>query len=108
MNRFEIQVDRNIQGIKLEKKGDVDRALELYEMNISENFEGNHPYDRLAIIYSKKGRIKDEIRVLKKGIYVFEKLKFKQRKDVAPKLDRFKIRLEKAVIKLHLTTVNRQ
>jgi len=60
-------VTRNLKGIDLEKKCKVDKAIELYEKNIEEEFDGTHPYTRLAIIYRKKGLLKDEIRVLEKA-----------------------------------------
>jgi len=89
-------VNRNLKGIKLEKEGKIDKAIKLYEKNIEEEFDGSHPYTRLAIIYSKKGLLDDEIRVLKKAIWVFENVVYKQRGDRSQKLDKFKKRLEKA------------
>jgi len=80
----------------LEKDGQVDEAIKLYERNIEENFEGNHPYDRLAIIYRKRKQIDDEIRVLEKGIWVFENVVYKERGDRLPKLQKFKKRLVRA------------
>jgi len=81
---FDIQVDRNLKGIELEKDGNVDQAIILYERNINENFVGNHPYDRLAIIYRKRKQFDDEVRILEKAIEIFEKItsspkKFKKR-----------------------------
>lgn len=96
MNKFEKQVKRNLKGIELEKTGQVDLAIQLYEDNIKENFEGNHPYDRLAIIYRKKNQINDEIRVLEKAIWVFETIVDKRRPDKLPKLKKFRKRLEGA------------
>ena len=96
MGSFDKQLERNLKGIELEKLNEIDQSLELYEKNIEENFEGNHPYDRLAIIYRKKKDIFNEIRVLEKAIYVFENIVFSQRGDRLPKLERFKARLEKA------------
>lgn len=90
------QVDRNLKGIELEKGGRVDEAIKLYEMNINENFDGNHPYDRLAIIYRKRKQFDEEVRVLEKAIEVFEEVVSKGRQDGPPKLKRFKERLEKA------------
>jgi len=52
--RFEMQVDRNLDGIEFEKKGEIEKAIRLYEKNVEEDFEGSHPYDRLAVIYKKK------------------------------------------------------
>lgn len=96
MSNFEIQLERNQKGIELEKLGKVDEAIELYEKNIEDNFEGNHPYDRLTTIYRKNKNIRDEIRVLEKAIYVFENIVYIKRSDRLPKLERFKNRLKKA------------
>jgi len=93
---FDKQVERNLKGIQLEKDGRVDEAIKLYERNIEENFEGSHPYDRLAIIYRKRNQIDDEIRVLEKAIWVFENVVYRDRGDRLPKLQRFKKRLERA------------
>ncbi|HER23847.1 MAG TPA: hypothetical protein ENO17_02145 [Candidatus Atribacteria bacterium] len=89
-------VNRNLKGIEFEKEGKIDEAIKLYEKNIKEEFEGSHPYERLAIVYSKKGSLEDEIRVLEKAVWVFENIVYKGRSDRLPKLDRFKKRLEKA------------
>jgi len=89
-------VDRNLQGKEFEKTGEIEKAIELYEKNIEEEFEGNHPYDRLAIIYRKRKQYREEIRVLNQAVSVYEKEKIKsKRQDVNPKLIRFKERLEK-------------
>lgn len=96
MNKFDKQVERNLKGIELEKAGQVDLAIRLYEENVKENFDGNHPYDRLAVIYRKRNLIGDEIKVLEKAIWVFENIVHKERSDRLPKLERFKKRLEKA------------
>jgi len=89
-------VNRNLKGIKLEKEGKIDKAIKLYEKNIEEEFEGSHPYTRLAIIYSKKGLLDDEIRVLKKAIWVFENIVYKELGDRSQRPDKFMKRLEKA------------
>jgi len=89
-------VNRNLKGRELEKECKIEEAIELYEKNIKEEFDGNYPYERLAIIYSKKGSLEDEIRVLEKAVWVFENIVYKDRSDRLPKLDRFKKRLEKA------------
>jgi tetratricopeptide (TPR) repeat protein len=90
-------VERNKLGSSLEKEGSIDNAIELYELNINDNFEGNFPYDRLAIIYRKSRKYTDEIRVLNKAICVFKELENStQRKDVPRKLIKFKERLETA------------
>ena len=72
-------VNRNLKGIELEKKGNMEDAVKLYEQNITDEFDGTHPYNRLAIIYRKKGQIEDEIKVLKKAMQVLKSNKFKER-----------------------------
>lgn len=95
MNKFDKQVDRNLKGIEYEKCAELNKAIDLYEKNIAEDFEGNHPYDRLAVIYRKQGKLDDEIRVLQKAIYVFENIVDKNRTDRIPKLGKFTKRLTK-------------
>jgi len=80
-------------GIEAEKAGQINKAIEAYEKCIELQFEGNHPYDRLAIIYRKQGQYDDEIRVLEKAIWVFKNLAYQLRADVPKKLMRFKERL---------------
>lgn len=92
---FNEQVDRNLKGIELEKQGNIDAAIELYEQNIYGNFDGNHPYDRLIIIYKKRGQIDDVKRVLNKAIYVFENVVSSKRADRLPKLNKYKDKLLK-------------
>lgn len=93
---FEKQVERNLLGIELERAGKTDEAIKLYEENIKENFEGNHPYDRLAIIYRKRNQINEEIRVLEKAVWVFENVVLEGRSDRGSKLAGFRHRLDKA------------
>ncbi|AZH28739.1 MULTISPECIES: hypothetical protein [Paenibacillus] len=93
---FEHQVNRNLKGIELEKKGEIVEAILLYEANVSECFEGNHPYDRLRTIYNRLNRYKDVIRVLEQAVYVFDAKVNKLRADRLPKLTKFIDQLEKA------------
>ncbi|WP_198507842.1 tetratricopeptide repeat protein [Bacillus sp. FJAT-45037] len=91
------KVERNLKGMELEKNGELDQAIKLYEMNVQEGFDGNHPYDRLAIIYRKQKLYNEEIRVLERAIEVFSNLKeTSSRQDIDPKLKKFKDRLDKA------------
>jgi len=92
----DLQVDRNLRGIELEKAGKINQAIKLYEKNLYENFEGSHPYTRLAAIYHKNGQIDEEIRVLRKAVYVYENLASKARADRLPKLEKYKTRLKNA------------
>jgi tetratricopeptide (TPR) repeat protein len=92
-----LQNERNLKGTEFEKTGDLQKAIELYEENVAENFKGNHPYDRLATIYKNQLDLENEIRVLEKAIIVFEEITIEDRLEGLPKLFRFKNRLEKAI-----------
>ncbi len=63
MRREDIMVDRNLRGVALEKAGDIEAAIALYEANVRDRFDGSHPYDRLRVLYRKLGRIADLMRV---------------------------------------------
>lgn len=95
---FSIQVDRNLRGKEAEKIGDIELAIQLYEQNVKERFQGNHPYDRLSVIYRGNKMIDEEIRVIKTAIDVFEKDVNVNRPDRDVKLERFKDRLGKAYL----------
>jgi len=92
-----MQVERNLKAIELEKAGEIEKAIALYEENITEGFKGNHPYDRLATIYKNQIDLDNEIRVLEKAIIIFEEITLEDRLEGLPKLFRFKNRLEKAL-----------
>lgn len=93
-SNFNTQVERNLKGKELESQGKCEEAKELYHLNVNEGFEGNHPYDRLAIIYRKEKAYDKEIEVLEKAINVFESKVNSERADQQLKLERFKKRLE--------------
>ncbi len=96
-DNFSNQVNRNLKGKENEQKGENEVAIKEYEKNIKEGFEGNHPYDRLAIIYRKNKDYDNEIRVLNRAIEVFIELsKNSPRQDINPKLEKFRNRLNKA------------
>jgi tetratricopeptide (TPR) repeat protein len=92
-----LQAERNLKGSEFEKTGNLEKAIELYEENVKENFKGNHPYDRLATIYKNQLDLDNEIRILEKAIIVFEEITIEDRIEGLPKLFRFKNRLEKAI-----------
>ena len=90
-------VERNIEGQKLEKMGLTENAIEYYLANVRDQFDGNHPYDRLATIYRKRKQYHKEIEILEKAIWVFENKVNKNRGDRLPKLEKFKHRLNEAI-----------
>lgn len=93
--RFSLMVDRNLLGKELERANDIPTAIALYEGNLRDAFDGNFPYDRLAIIYRREDRLDEETRVLKRGIEVFSAYRG-PRTDIAPKLVAFEKRLARA------------
>jgi hypothetical protein len=91
------QVERNLRGRELEREGHVDNAVELYQANVQEGFEGNHPYDRLATIYRQRKDYASEVAVLERAVEVFKALvESSPRSDVQTKLAKFRERLSKA------------
>jgi hypothetical protein len=86
-------VDRNIEGHALERDGLIENAVDFYQANVRDGFEGSFPYDRLAVIFRKRGDVGSEIVVLKRAIEVFSALCNSPRTDVSPKLARFMTRL---------------
>jgi len=89
-------VERNLRGHALEREGLVENAIEFYQANVCDGFEGNFPYDRLAIIFRKRDDFASEIIVLKRAIEIFSALRNSPRKDVLPKLAHFTTRLFEA------------
>lgn len=93
---------------ELERNEEYDSAIKIYEKALELNFDGNFPYDRLAVIYRKLKRYNDEKRVLKHAIYVFENIVPEQRADRNNKISKFKERLAKLENKYMRTIVNEQ
>ncbi|MDI9549781.1 MAG: hypothetical protein QM346_19480 [Chloroflexota bacterium] len=58
-----VLVERNNLGSELERRGEIDQAIQLYEANIADCFNGTHPYERLRILYTRQGRYSDAVRV---------------------------------------------
>jgi hypothetical protein len=90
-------VERNLKGIELEARGLIDNAIECYEANVRDGFDGNHPYDRLAIIHRRRGDVDKELAVLQRAIDVFQGMEGSPRSDVVPKLAAFRRRYQKAL-----------
>ena len=91
------QVERNLRGRELEREGRIDNAVDLYQANVQEGFEGNHPYDRLAAIFRQRKDYASEVAVLERAVEVFAALaNSSPRTDVETKLARFRERLQKA------------
>lgn len=96
MGDSRVQARRNLIASRLEKLGRVDEAIPLYEANVEEDFDGSHPYDRLATIYRKREQLGDAIRVLEKAVWVFENIVPEERNGRELKLAVLRKRLDRA------------
>lgn len=91
-------VNNNLRGKELEKEGNIDVAIRLYEENISLRFDGSFPYDRLITIYRKQKDYANESRVLENAIDVFTHDIPQSRPDRDKKLTKYKERLNKVYV----------
>jgi hypothetical protein len=60
------------QAKELEARGQLEEAALIYEKLITDKKPDEYPFDRLMIIYRKLKKYKDELKVINKGIRVFE------------------------------------
>ncbi len=51
---FEAGMARNEEAERAVHEGNSERAIELYETSIAEEFVGSHPYERLASLYERR------------------------------------------------------
>jgi hypothetical protein len=70
--------ERNKIAKEAEQAGDINKAVRFYEQNIGESYADKFAFERLMIIYRKEKEYKDELRVIKRGIEVFQQ-SFKER-----------------------------
>lgn len=70
--------ERNKTARQAEKEGDINKAVRFYEQNIGEDYADRFAFERLMIIYRKQKEYKNELRVIKRGIEVFQQT-FKER-----------------------------
>lgn len=95
-----IGYQRNMEAKAYLKNGDTEKAIELLELNISDRFQGNFPFDRLVSIYKKQEKNNEVIRVLEVAVDVFTNDVYSGRSDRDPKLNKFKKSLAAAKEKL--------
>ena len=70
----------NNEGIALEKEGNIEEAIKVYEQNLSTPFYATHSYERLMILYRKKKDYLNERRVAELAVQRFPKeKKYKER-----------------------------
>ncbi|AWI05166.1 hypothetical protein [Clostridium drakei] len=91
------QIGRNLKAREFENKGNINSAIDLYELNIKEGFTGIVPYERLMELYEKQQKYDDEIRVINKVIEIF-KNSWEDKIDKQSEIEMFTSRLEKIKI----------
>ena len=85
--------ERNKQAHEFQKVGDIEKAIELYELNIQLKTDTGVSYNRLVTIYKKRGDKENMKRILKLLLVIQEaKLKTMER---APKNNRYLFNYEK-------------
>lgn len=71
--RLAIKIEqRNNEASEAEKNNDIKKAIRLYEQNINEDYADEFAFDRLMIIYRKQKDYKNELRVIERGIQLFQ------------------------------------
>jgi len=71
--RLAIKIEqRNAEASEAEKNNDIKKATRLYEQNINENYADKLAFERLMIIYRKQKDYKNELRVIERGIHLFQ------------------------------------
>ena len=70
---MDLNIVNDVRNAKqLEQEGQLEEAAKMYEDAVKQKSLDEVPYNRLMIIYLKLKRPKDEMRVIKAGIAVFE------------------------------------
>jgi hypothetical protein len=63
LRNFEAAMQRNEEAERAVHNGDPERAIQLYETSIAEEFVGSHPYERLASLYERRRNPAEALRV---------------------------------------------
>lgn len=80
-NQYDIDLENTRlceEGIEAENNGNINKAIELYELLLQRRFDGTHPYFSLCQIYHKQKRYNDEIRVIELLREVTPKWRYKE------------------------------
>lgn len=65
------------KGIEARNNGNIEQAIQIYELLLSKKFEGTAPYRGLCEIYHEQRKFQDEIRVIKQLRKVTPKERYK-------------------------------
>ena len=94
---FEAAMQRNEEAERAFQNGDTERAIQLYDTSISEEFVGSHPYERLASIHEHRRNPAEALRVCEAftQLAASEKMPRGAQRSADRKLPEFKARIER-------------
>ena len=64
LHGYEEALERNFAAMEAEQRGELERAISLYEESVAEEFVDSHPYERLANLYEQRRNYGEALRVL--------------------------------------------
>ena len=64
--------ERNLAARQAEEEGDMDKAIKLFEQNIREDYADEFAFEKLMIIYRKQKEYEKELKVINRGLKVFQ------------------------------------
>lgn len=81
----------------LERRVGLDKAIALYERNVSKSSDEDNAFERSADIYKSRNQLEDEIRILERAVAFYEQAVFVERlESKLPVLNQFTRRLRAA------------
>ena len=94
---FEAAMQRNEEAERAFESGDTERAIQLYEASVSEEFVGSHPYERLASIHEHRRNPAEALRVCEAftGLVASGKMPRGAQRSANRKLPEFEARIER-------------
>ncbi len=60
---FEAAMERHAEAERAQRNGDPEKAIQLYETSVTEEFVGSHPYERLASLHEQRRDYRAALRV---------------------------------------------
>lgn len=81
MRKLSMCTELNNKGIELEKAGEIEAAIAVYELNISDKcYPATHAFNRLLVLYRKSKNYKAEKKVCQKALRLFGKIESENKK----------------------------
>jgi hypothetical protein len=94
---FEAAMERHAEAERAQRNGDSERAIRLYEISVSEEFVGSHPYERLASLHERRHDYEAALRVSEAYLQLAASGKMPRgaQRSADRKLPRFEARIER-------------